>query len=196
MNGTGKLSNVAKVIIVAVVAAVLIIWIIVASTGSSQTAALDASSTATDSIGSTLLGANAPAPTGTAPSTGENPASAGGKTSAPIVAAPAAPVIKFVTPVVNDIWTIGNQNPIAWSAAPNVSGAISLLSAATGQSIGIILPEIGPKQTSYTWNTRDVFLNRSDPQKTDVVPGSYKIEVSFDGNNLKPIVSPAFTIIN
>jgi hypothetical protein len=182
MNGTGGISNVSKVIIVAVIAAVLIILVIVYGTQNGVP-----TTTADNNSSSTSVALTATSPAETANTISATPKSP---------AAPATPVITFVTPVANDIWTIGNQNPIAWSIAPNVSGAISLLSATTGKSIGVILPEIGPKQTSYAWNTRDVFLDRSDPQKTDVIPGTYKIEVSFDGNNLKPITSPAFTITN
>jgi hypothetical protein len=168
MNGTSKISNVSKVIIVAVIAAILIVWVIVSGVqGGNQNAATNITAVTLTEV-----------PSGTATQASEQR------------------IVTFITPVAGDIWIIGEQNPISWNAAPKITGAISLLAAATGKSIGIILPEIGPLQTSYTWNTRDVFLDRSDPQKTDVVPGTYKIEVSFDGNDLKPIISPTFTITN
>jgi hypothetical protein len=199
MNGTGKLSNVTKVIIVAVIAAALIIWVIVYSTNNGGSSTALNSNTNTGSIGSssstaatTLTANGSPAVSATEKSSAPASAPATTPSTTPTI----APAITFVTPVANDVWTIGDKNLISWNAAPNVTGAISLLSAATGKSIGVILPEIGPKQTSYTWDTVGVYLNRTDPQETDIVPGNYKIEVSFDGNNLGPIVSSAFTITN
>jgi hypothetical protein len=103
--------------------------------------------------------------------------------------------ITLITPVPNDVWVAETQNPIQWSKAPGVSGQIELLSATTSQLVGVILNEIGPAQTSYTWNTRDLLQSRTSPIKFTVVPGRYLIRLSFDGNDLPSITSAPLTIV-
>ena len=91
---------------------------------------------------------------------------------------------------------IGVKNPISWSKAGNFSGSLSLIDATTKQFVGTILPEVGPSQTSYTWNTLSVALSRTNPAGQDIVPGTYEIELAYGGNNIKPVFSSAFTITN
>ena len=55
------------------------------------------------------------------------------------------------------------------------AGSISLLDGTTKQFIGIINPQIGPAQTSYTWSTRSISLSRTNPSGKDVVAGNYVI---------------------
>jgi hypothetical protein len=173
---------------VAAIAAILIILVIVYN-GNGQ------------NPNSTTNNVNLTSPTVTATSPTEtqnlepNPTSSK-STGTVFPAAPAAPSIKMIAPGSGNSRTIGVQNLISWSKAGNFSGSISLLAAPSKQFAGVILPTTGPSQTSYTWNTRDVFLSRTNPSKKDVLPGNYIIEVAFDGNNLKPIFSQAFTITN
>lgn len=186
-----QLTNVSKIVIVAVIAAIIIILVIVYN-GNGQNPA----------VGANTTGPTNAALTATSPTETQNPApNPTSSESAGIVhpktpVAPAVPTIRVVTPVSGDAWTIGTQNPISWSRAGDFSGSISLLAATNKQLVGVILPETGPEQTSYTWNTTGVFLSRTDPQEKDVIPGSYIIEIIFDGNNLVPIFSPVFTITN
>lgn len=191
-----KFNNLSKIVIAAVLVVVAIILVIIYGTtgnGHSGTALNtpgDASVTAqsptqTPAQTSTTSGQ----PHGSAPTTSRHP-------SVPITPTPNGPVISFITPVNNDIWKINTQNVISWNAPGNISGSISLIDAKTNQSVGVILPQVGPNQTSYAWNTRDILLDRTNPLKKDVIPGTYMIRIAYDGNNIKPAMSPTFTITN
>lgn len=186
-----SLSNVSKVIIVALVAAFLIILAIVYGGGDGS-----GNQNTADEVPPALM-ANAPTQTPSQPSsTQPSIKTTSGHIPVPIVKSPAPPVISIITPVGNDVWQIGTQNVISWSKSGGISGSISLLNGTNQKFIGTILPEIGSNQTSYTWNTLNVSLNRSDPSGKDVVPGLYEIEITYDGNNIKPITSFPFTITN
>lgn len=120
---------------------------------------------------------------------------AGKKTTVPVSKpAPTGFTIHFITPVANDLWTITLPNSIVWDREAGVTGEIELLDASTMKLAGVILNQTGPHQTSYSWNTRDLFLNNTSPSKTTVVPGHYVIRIIFNGNNLSPITSPVITI--
>jgi hypothetical protein len=124
-----------------------------------------------------------------APSTGGASKSAGnaGGSTGSTVKKPAS--IIFITPVLGETWKIATPNSIAWSREGGIGGMIELLDAATKKSVGVILNELGPHQTSYAWNTRDLLLSRTNPLKKTVAPGRYLVKISFDGNNLSPITS-------
>ncbi len=102
----------------------------------------------------------------------------------------------FITPIPGETWKIATQNPIQWSREGGVGGQIELLDATTLKLVGVILNQTAPHQTSYTWNTRDLLLTRTDPRKTTVMPGRYVIKIAFDGNNLSPITSQPITLTN
>jgi hypothetical protein len=184
-----KLSNVGKVVIVAIVAVILIVAAIVYGTGSNsgQNVAINSA---------TSTGTNSPASTSTTPPTTPAVKSV---TQGPAPVATVkitSPVIAFVTPVKNDIWKIAAYDDISWTKPGKISGSLSLIDGDTGQFIGVILPQVGPNQTSYTWNTRDLLLDRTSPLGKTVVPGTYKIRLSYDGNGIQPLTSPVFTITN
>jgi len=164
-----KISNMSKVGIVAVIAATLIVLSIVYGTGSYQGTISQGNNDQSTSF-------NAVSPTQT-PTQTSTPTSSMGRPSAATTRPPAPPTIHFVTPVKNDIWKIGSQDLISWDRAGNFSGSISILDATTKQSIGVILPQIGTKQTSYTWNTRDVLISRTDPLKKNILPGTYVLRI-------------------
>lgn len=103
-------------------------------------------------------------------------------------------VIRLLTPIAGQTWIFAQQNTVSWDRAANVPGQIELLDATTKALVGVILPQTGPNQTSYTWNTRDLLLSRTSPAKKTVTPGSYRVRVSFDGNNLSPVTSGVITI--
>jgi hypothetical protein len=103
--------------------------------------------------------------------------------------------IHLRTPIAGETWTIGQQNTISWDRAAGVYGQIELLDASTKTLIGVIIPQTGPNQTSYTWNTRDILLSRNNPLKKNVVQGTYLVRLLFDGNNLAPVTSGAFNIV-
>jgi hypothetical protein len=107
----------------------------------------------------------------------------------------AAGAVHFISPPLSDRWPMEAQNVISWDHASGVSGHLYLVDARTGKFVGTILNQVGPKQTYYTWNTRDLFLSRTSPTKFTVTTGTYMIGFSFDGNNLPTITSQIFTIV-
>ncbi len=102
--------------------------------------------------------------------------------------------IYFTAPAANAVWKIAVQNSISWSKETGYSGQIDLLDATTHALVGVILNQVGPHQTSYAWNTRDLLPTRTDPIKKDVVPGTYVVEVQFDGGHVSTMVSGPITI--
>ncbi len=127
----------------------------------------------------------------TANTTGQNSGPTGSKTSPTAVT---GFQIRLLTPIAGETWAFAQQNTISWDRAANVSGQIELLNASTRALVGVILPQTGPSQTSYTWNTRDLLLSRTNPLKKTVSPGTYLIRIAFDGNNLSPVTSGVVTI--
>jgi len=126
-------------------------------------------------------------------STSVSHAPSGIKTRVPV--APRAPfVIAILTPTAGNTWQIGKLNSISWSRAANITGEIDLLDAGTQEFIGVITSNTGPQQTSYGWDTRQIYLERYGALKKDIVPGTYFIQLKFDGNNLPNIVSGAVKI--
>ena len=104
--------------------------------------------------------------------------------------------IHLLTPISNNVWTVGKANPIAWDNAADITGEIDLVNATTKKFVGVILAETGPKQTSYTWNAEQVYLGRYSADEKAVIPGIYSIRIHFDGNGLGDLVSGPFTIAN
>lgn len=105
-----------------------------------------------------------------------------------------SPTINLINPVPNDQWKLGAPNPIAWSQEAGVTGEIDLLNASTKALVGVILSETAAHQTSYSWDTRQVYLARYNPLKKDVVAGTYVLRIKFDGNNLPTLTSGLITI--
>jgi hypothetical protein len=185
-----------KIFIVAAVAALVIIGLVIiyGSGSQNQTTALMTSVTSSPA---TSGGSATTSPTTNNP--GAKPVTTPVQkkpNTAPTISQTPPFIVTVITPVAGDIWKIGQQNPISWSTAGKVTGSISLLDATTKNFIGIITPQIGPAQTSYTWPTRSISMSRTNPTTKDVAPGNYVIQISFDGNNLKPITSQPFTITN
>ncbi len=133
-----------------------------------------------------------PSQAGTAgsPSSQSGPAAGGGA-----IVQPLPPFkITIMTPASGDSWQIGQSNSISWDRAADITGEIDLIDAATGQFVGVITSNTGPQQTSYSWDTRQVYLERYGALKKDIVPGSYFVQLKFDGNNLPNIASGAVKI--
>lgn len=130
-------------------------------------------------------------------STGQNSVVANShvSSSVPVIPGPSI-TINLLTPIANNLWTIGQPNPIAWSNAANISGEIDLVDRTTKAFIGVITSNIGPNQTSYIWDARSIYRARYSADKTDVVPGTYSIRIHFDGNGLGNLVSGPITISN
>jgi hypothetical protein len=196
LSPTGKWTILVIVIVVAIAA----IWLYGGSGSGTQNPAstgIGSGTTVTDN-GSMPGGTATPmaSPTGTTAGTKSGGSTGAGSQTGASNGGGTVPksTIMLVTPTPGDIWIADTQNPVQWSRAAGVTGQIDLLSASTLQLVGVILPQVGPAQTSYTWNTRDLLQSRTSPNKFTVTPGSYVIRISFDGNNLSPVTSQPFTI--
>jgi len=183
-----KLSNVGKWALVGVGVVVVIVLAFMFGGKQNQAPAADNSGvTASSTPGATASSTQNP----TSSTTGTG---VGVTVGTPHPVRPPAIVIHFITPVVNDRWIFGKQNPIVWDREGGVTAEIDLLDANTMATVGVITSETGPHQTSYTWDTRQIYLARYNPLKKDIVPGTYLIQIKFDGNGLSSITSPAFTV--
>jgi hypothetical protein len=134
---------------------------------------------------------SAPTPPSSKPSAPSTPA-----TGSVLPAGPPPITISLITPISNNVWTIGGSNPIVWNNPAEITGEIDLVNATTKAFIGVITSNIGAKQTSYNWNARSIFLGRYSADQKDVVPGVYSIRIKFDGNGLGDLVSGPITITN
>lgn len=116
--------------------------------------------------------------------------------STPSPAAPKAAAIAITSPASNAQWIFESQHTIQWSRAAGApNGTISLLNASTRAVVGWIQQQIVPQQTSFPWNTRDLFVGLVSPLKEDVLPGNYRIGLTFDSPSILPVVGPVFSII-
>jgi len=183
-----KLSQTGKLIVLAIVIIVVIavVAILVGYNGAPSVVTNPPGSAGT----STSTGGTPTGTTATNPSTGTAVPSGG--TATPPKTSP----ILFVTPIPGETWTINTQNPVQWSHEAGVNGEIELLDASTYKLVGVILPVAGPHQTSYTWNTRDLFQGLTSPVKTTVVPGRYVIRIIFTGNHVPTVTSQPINIAN
>lgn len=130
------------------------------------------------------------------PRANTSPTTSGNAQPSGVTTKPTTNKIVVTAPTVGSVWKIATSNTISWSREGGISGDIYLIDAKNGKFVGVILPQVGPHQTSYEWNTRDLYLSRTSPSKTTVLPGTYIVKVAFDGNNLPIISSPIVTITN
>ncbi|HVM76874.1 MAG TPA: hypothetical protein VMU07_01850 [Candidatus Paceibacterota bacterium] len=182
ISNTGKAVAVALIIVVAV--AIILVY------GGAKKSASNPSSSSTAVTASTDNATGTPGASTTAGTNGTS----GSHTGTTVRRNPPF-VIHLIAPAANGQWKIGASNSISWDKAGNITGVIDLLDA-KGNFVGTILSETGTGQTSYSWDTREYALSRYSPLKKELVPGTYKIRLSFDGNNLPPLVSPVFTVTN
>jgi hypothetical protein len=198
-----KISNTGKAIAVAVVVCVAIFLIFIYGGRGQRAAQTNSTTAASSSASASTSNTTAIATAAGTPTSGANPAANGsngsrsGGSGSKNAQVPVVPpiIIRFITPVVNDVWSIGATNPISWDNAADFTGEIDLLDG-SGNFVGVVLSQTGPNQTSYAWDTREYYLARYNPLKKEVVPGTYEIRLKFDGNNLPPITSPVITITN
>lgn len=159
-----------------------------ASSAASVGSASSTTSTTSTTSGAVATGTGSPTPT-------PGQSNGGGGSNVPIVPGPVI-TIHLLTPIANNVWTIGGQNPIAWDNPADVTGEIELINATTKAFVGVILSETGPNQTSYSWNARSIYLGRYSADEVDVVPGTYSVLIHFDGNGLGDLISGPITITN
>lgn len=137
--------------------------------------------------------------------TGGNPAAggsyssgSGGKTSAGTGTKPPAPApaaaIKVLIPAAGDVLAINHVHNIAWTKPAGFTGYIELINSSTGEVAGVVSANTTVTQDFFPWDTRDVFLSRASSSRTNLNPGSYKLEIIFD-RGLAPIESGVFSIV-
>lgn len=115
----------------------------------------------------------------------------------PPVIAPAQPSdsgIYVISPSAGDKLVLGQNHEIKWSAESGFKGYVYLADASTKEIVGWINSETGPRQTSYAWDTQNLFISRYSPNKKTVGAGNYVIGVGFESKQT-PAVSNAFEII-
>ena len=124
------------------------------------------------------------APTVESPKTGTSPQSTPGspKTPAPSPTPSTSPSsIKITSPSEGAEWVVNENHTITWSKAAGLTGGIYIVDASTKAVIGWITSNTVSNQTSYTWDTRDLFLNRGSGLKKSISVGKYIIKIKFDG---------------
>lgn len=135
---------------------------------------------------------------GTAANAG-TPTTGTGNTAAPIQSpiTTSKGAITFVSPATNDQWILQTTHTIKWNRAAGApDGTISLIDATTGTVVGWIQQQILPQQTSFSWNTRDIFPSPTGPLKNDVSTGKYRIVLTFNSPNAPRVIGPAFSLIS
>ncbi len=120
-----------------------------------------------------------------------------GNPSVPTHLPPPPPVaqITITSPAQDAAWVLQNQNTITWNQAAGSPGGIYLLNAGTGAIVGWIEQQVSATQTSFSWNTRDVFVSRTSPIKADVPAGRYRIALTFSSTRYPTVTSQTFSII-
>ncbi len=127
-----------------------------------------------------------PAGDPTAPSTNTEapptPAPAAPQAQKPAVAPSPAPVATghvFAVPTASDIWALNTQHLIAWNREAGVAGGIYLVDETTGKTVGWIVPSTAPSQTSFTWDTRDVAIDRTGGTRQNLAAGTYSLRLTL-----------------
>ena len=102
--------------------------------------------------------------------------------------------VAILTPQDSEKWAIGQLHNINWNKEAGVTGGIQLVDAKTREPVGWILANTGIKQFSFSWDTRDVSLNRQAGVKVNLKPGEYRIKIIFD-ERFSSIESAPFDIV-
>ncbi len=101
----------------------------------------------------------------------------------------------FIAPVSGAKWVFGENNIIQWSKEIGFAGELYLVNASDKSIAGWIITETGIHQTSYAWNTRDIYVSKTDPSKKTVATGDYLVKAVFNTNPKIEITSAPFSII-
>lgn len=192
------MSNTSKVVASIIVAVVAVVLILIYGASNSTAPTTGTTSTSTVAAPVVMASTTTEASSGTTVRvTGTSGTKTTGKVTTPTPAPEPAPKqIILITPVPGVTWTITQDNVISWQKAAGTTGQIELLDASTMALVGVILPQVGPNQSSYTWNTRDLLLSRTNPEKTTVTAGRYIIRIAFDSPDFAPITSQPINISN
>lgn len=110
-----------------------------------------------------------------------NPPTSGNQNPKPVASTPSSASINITSPALDGRFNIGQLNSIKWSKESGLTSGLYLVDATNGATLGWITPTITAHQTSYTWDAKDVALNRQGGVKKSVVPGKYYMKMKFDG---------------
>lgn len=173
-------------IVVAMVVIVVFVWFVANKplTSETQTPSLDGQSATQSPTTPTPPTPTEANPTPPPPTAGPTPTLSAPNTS-----------INFTAPALGEKWVSGKNNTIQWNKDIGFKGEIYLISASDRSIVGWILTETGIHQTSYAWNTRDVFVSKTNPSKKTVLTGDYFIKAVFSTNPKIEFTSPSFSII-
>jgi hypothetical protein len=105
------------------------------------------------------------------------------------------PSIRITSPALNDQWVIKEQHVIQWDNEALGTGAIYLVDAKTGATVGTISPSLTLHQKSFTWNGTDVLLSRGSSEKKSVEPGDYYFRIVFEVGNKQTVNGNVFSLI-
>ncbi|OGY99569.1 MAG: hypothetical protein A2945_02905 [Candidatus Liptonbacteria bacterium RIFCSPLOWO2_01_FULL_52_25] len=180
-----------KLIAVSVIALVVLIWVGIQKP--------DTNETPVSPIVEPQLSAPLPAsePTPATPGATPTPSPAATKptpASAP-TPSPIKPLANLTAPPAGAKWIFSKNNIIQWSKEVGFKGEIYLVNAADNSIAGWILQETGIRQTSYTWNTRDVYVGATNPSKTTIAKGDYVVVLKFNTNPATEARSQRFSIV-
>ena len=173
-----------------VLGAALIIILIIAVLRSGTSPAPSASApsgTATSTAATSTTAAPLPA-------TGARRTSSAGTASTAPAPATANP-ITFSSPAAGTQWILQKQHTISWSRAAGSPGSLVLLDPTTNAVVGWIEQNIDLTQNSFPWDTQDVFLSQTSPLKKNILPGDYRVAITFASPNLPVVISPVFSVI-
>jgi hypothetical protein len=92
-------------------------------------------------------------------------------------------------------WVFGQNNTVQWKRDTDSIGYIYLVNAADGSIAGWLIQQTNAHDTSFSWNTRDLYISRTSPIKQDVAPGRYIIKVGFTSPQWGTIASAPFSIV-
>lgn len=123
---------------------------------------------------------------------GATPQGTTGNMATPPPSAPKS--ISVTSPAANAEWVIGGTNRITWSREAGLVGAIYLIDAASKTTVGWIVSNTDRHQTSFTWDTKTVFLSRNSGLTKSITTGKYIVKISFDGPQSE-VQSGAFSVI-
>jgi plastocyanin len=190
-----------KPLVIGIVSVVVLALIIIIAT---QKPATNGVASPTSPDGSQLTTPTPPAPVATpvispsptAPKSPASPSPSSGPAASPSTT-PSAPKasISFTAPASGEKWVFGKSNTIQWNKDVGFAGEIYLISASDRSIVGWILTETGIHQTSYAWNTRDVYLSKTNPSKKTITTGDYMIKAVFSTNPKIEFTSASFSVI-
>ncbi len=168
---------------------IIVLVIAVVRSGPAPAPSSAPSGAATSTVATTTATSSGTPATGTRRTT---PSATTGTTApAPAAATP----ISFTSPSAGTQWIFGKQHTITWSRAAGSPGSLVLLNPTTNAVVGWIEQNIDLTQNSFPWDTQDVFLGQTNPLKKNILPGDYRVAITFASPNLPVVIGPIFSVI-